>query len=534
MENSMIITAVLVILVLYCLYWLNSRYNNYWKKRGVLIISGSDKLEFFTNIITAKKGMADIFDGMYKKLKGEKFGGYFQFFTPAIMIRDTELINHVLIKDFTHFENRGPPQEKTIDIFGLAISNLCGDEWRAARHKLTPTFTSGKLKMMFEPIKKCSEEGVLFLKDKTGQEIDARDLMGKFMLKIIANVAFGLTIDTFNEKEAMHNEFIKLTSKFFKPSKLMVLKFGVISSFPKIRKIFKFHMISEDINNFFLKLTKDILKFREEMGTRKNDFIQLMINEKKKEQGLFHHEKNPISCDEYENEDKELLDQLKNIPTSSDKWSTSSEMFTEEFIAAQTFLFISGGSETTAATLSFVLYELAVNQDVQKKLKKEITNILSSHEFNYQSIKKMVYLEQVINETLRLHTIAPVLGRSCTKEYKIPGTNVILEKGTIVMIPAGSLQKDPQYFPDPLKFNPDRFEDMEAVPKGVFFPFGSGPRICIAMRLAMLEMKIILTTLLFNYTIILSEKTKLPLKIMKNSLFNHIDGGIWIKFEKDN
>ncbi|XP_075214496.1 putative cytochrome P450 6a14 isoform X2 [Lycorma delicatula] len=533
MVYMMIITAVLAISVLYFFYWLKDRNSNYWKKKGVPTISSSDQREIFSGIITGKKSIMEMFSAMYKKIEGEKFAGYFQFFTPTIMIRDIDLINHILIKDFTHFEDRGPPQDKTIDLFGLSVTNLSGDEWRAARHKLTPTFTTGKLKIMFESMKECSEEAVLFLKDKTGQDMETINLLRKIIVKIIASAAFGLSINTFNEKEAMYNDFIKATSKSFNPSRILLLKFTVLNALPIIRKIFKFKMISEDTNNFFINLTKDIIKFREETGTRRNDFIQLMIDEKKKEQELLHHEKNPISCDEYENEDKELLDQLKNTPASSSKWSNSSEMFTEEFIAAQTFLFISGGSDATATTLSFVLYELAVNQDVQKRVKKEITDILSSHEFDYEAVKKMVYLEQVINETLRLHTITPVLARYCTKEYSIPETDVILDKGTAVVIPAVSLHMDPQYFPEPNKFNPDRFENMEAVPKGVFFPFGSGPRICIGMRLATVEMKIILANFLLNYTIVLSEKTKLPLKITKHSIFNNVDGGIWIKFEKD-
>ncbi|XP_075212052.1 putative cytochrome P450 6a21 [Lycorma delicatula] len=534
MEISWLITAVLAIIIVFFMYWMKERNINYLKKQGIrTILDGDITLKFILDLFIFRTPMSDFFGDIYKNLKGEKFGGYFQFFTPTIIVKDPEIINQVLIKDFTHFEDRGPPQEKMLDLFSLSIGTLCGDEWRAARHKLTPTFTSGKLKMMFEPIKECCNEGVLFLKDKIGQDVDARSLMGKFIVKIIANVSFGISIDTFNEKEAMQNEFVKATSNFFKPSIGLLLKFMALNSCPKIRKIIKFKLVDDDINNFFQKITKDIIKVREESNTRRNDFLQIMLDEKKREQGLLKNDNKPTSCNEYEKEDQELLDQLKNTPTSSSNWSTS-EMFTEEFIAAQTFLFISGGSETTAATMSFVLFELAMNQDIQKQAKKEIKSILSSQEFNYQAVKKMVYLEQIIYETLRLHTVAPMLGRYCTKDYKMPGTNVIIEKGSMVMIPAGCLQKDPQYFPDPLKFNPDRFEDMEAIPKGVFFPFGSGPRICIAMRLAMLKMKIIVATLLLNYTITLSEKTKLPLKMMKNSVFNHVEGGMWIKFEKDN
>lgn len=83
---------------------------------------------------------------------------------------------------------------------------------------------------------------------------------------------------------------------------------------------------------------------------------------------------------------------------------------------------------------------------------------------------------------MRLHPLAAGLIRYCTKEYKIPETDIIIEKGTVLNIPVIGLHKDPQYFPDPEKFNPDRFQNMEEIPKGVFFPFGSGPRICIGNK----------------------------------------------------
>lgn len=72
------------------------------------------------------------------------------------------------------------------------------------------------------------------------------------------------------------------------------------------------------------------------------------------------------------------------------------EIFTEDFIASQTFIFISGGSETTATVLSFVLFELAMNPELQIKVQQEISDVLSSHDFNYDAVKKMKYLEQFI------------------------------------------------------------------------------------------------------------------------------------------
>lgn len=80
---------------------------------------------------------------------------------------------------------------------------------------------------------------------------------------------------------------------------------------------------------------------------------------------------------------------------------------------------------------------------------------------------------------MRLRPGGGFLSRVCTQDYKMPGSNLVIDKGSIVHIPVLGLHKDPQYFPDPEKFNPDRFKNMDEVPKGVFFPFGGGPRMCI-------------------------------------------------------
>jgi cytochrome P450 family 6 len=87
----------------------------------------------------------------------------------------------------------------------------------------------------------------------------------------------------------------------------------------------------------------------------------------------------------------------------------------------------------------------------------------------------------VLKETLRKYPPLPTLNRECSREYRIPGTNVTVEKGIHVVIPVEAIHNDPQYFPEPDRFDPERFSD-EAKSKRhhyVYLPFGEGPRICI-------------------------------------------------------
>jgi cytochrome P450 len=84
-------------------------------------------------------------------------------------------------------------------------------------------------------------------------------------------------------------------------------------------------------------------------------------------------------------------------------------------------------------------------------------------------------------ETLRKYPPLPVLNRECTKTYKIPDTDIVLEKGTLTAIPVLALHHDPKYYPDPQKFDPERFSEEEKAKRHhyVYLPFGEGPRICI-------------------------------------------------------
>lgn len=113
----------------------------------------------------------------------------------------------------------------------------------------------------------------------------------------------------------------------------------------------------------------------------------------------------------------------------------------------------------------------------------------------------------IFSETLRLYPAVPILTRVCSHEYQIPGTDNILEKGTSVLLPLFGAQRDPNYYPDPDKFIPDRFSDENKNNmNGVYYPFGEGPRICIGLRMGKMQTKLGLATMMHKYKYELSDK----------------------------
>lgn len=159
--------------------------------------------------------------------------------------------------------------------------------------------------------------------------------------------------------------------------------------------------------------------------------------------------------------------------------------------------------------MQFTLYELALNQNIQTKVREEIKRVIAKHngELTYEGMMEMEYLGRVIEgnnyyfiikifestsnnrllifilETLRKYPPGFILSRVCTKDYKVPDSDLVINKGTPIIIPAYGLHMDGRYWPDPDKFDPDRFtEDQKSTRHNyTYLPFGEGPRVCIGM-----------------------------------------------------
>ncbi|KAG5878164.1 hypothetical protein JTB14_028536 [Gonioctena quinquepunctata] len=235
----------------------------------------------------------------------------------------------------------------------------------------------------------------------------------------------------------------------------------------------------------------------------------------------------------------QLLLQLKNMGEVTDDGNIvqkgvekSGERLTLNEVAAQCFVFFIAGFETSATTMTFALLELALNLNIQENLRREINTVLKKHEgeVTYDAVMEMSYLDKVIHETLRKHSPASFLMRACKKPYRVPGTNVILKAGTTVQIPVMAIHRDPEHYPDPEKFDPERFNEENKGKRHpmAFLPFGEGPRICIGARFGILQSKVGLISILKGFKVTLNEKTKLPIKYSIKSPISSVDGDVWI------
>jgi cytochrome P450 len=153
------------------------------------------------------------------------------------------------------------------------------------------------------------------------------------------------------------------------------------------------------------------------------------------------------------------------------------------------------GHETTALALSWTLFELSVNPQVEHRLHEELTRVLAGRAPTFEDLPKLEYTARVVNESLRLHPPAWAVGREATAPFDLAGHT--FDRGTWVWMTTWTIQRDPRWFDDPLAFRPERWEDgfAKKIPKFAYMPFGGGPRVCIGNQFALMEATLLLATI---------------------------------------
>ncbi|XP_029055795.1 probable cytochrome P450 6a14 [Osmia bicornis bicornis] len=480
--------AGLLAAILFLLYYYSTSLLQYWEKRGA---KGPKPIPFlgnFKDMFLGKSSFNDCIIKAYYEFKDEPLIGVFSGHIPILIVRDPDLMKDVLIKDFSKFADRMTKPNEEIEPFSLHLFRLDGKRWKPLRTRFSPVFSSGKLKEMFYLILECGNHFEKYLDTMVSKEgnkgaiIDCRDISAKFTTDVIGSCAFGIEM---NALAAEDSEFREMGKRVFQTSWKTVLR-DRLREYPFLFKIFARFILDYEIVDFFTRITKESIDYRIKHNVHRHDFIDVLVD-------------------------------LKQNPGKIEL-----EDFNDLFLTAQAFVFFAAGFETSSVTITNALYELALNPSIQEKVRTEIQNVLKRNngEITYDSIKEMKYLDAVFQETLRKYPVVLWLSRKATTNYTFSGTKVNIEKGQLVILPVFAIQRDPDIFPDPEVFDPNRFTDESAKTRHpmLFLPFGDGPRNCIGARFAKIQSKIAMIKFLSNFKVDVCEQTVKTYEIEKKSL----------------
>ncbi|XP_078614493.1 cytochrome P450 3A24-like [Branchiostoma floridae x Branchiostoma japonicum] len=467
-------------------------------------IPGPKPVPLFGNYLSYGQGIPKFDKECYQKFN--KVYGIFEGRQPILMVGDLELVKDITVKEANTFTNRRILEGQG-EFFDGGLLNIKDADWKRVRSAISPTFSSGKLKQMALVVEKCGDNFVANLENnaKQGVAFDLKDLSGAFTMDVISGTAFGVDVDSLHNP---NHPFVANARKLFDFNLFNPILI-VLFLFPQLAKIFSamglnMSVFSTKALEFFGAAVDNVLDMRgsnEEEAAKRVDFLQLMLKAHNEE-----------------------LD--KEVPKDVVKHGVS-----KKEIKSNAVLFWIAGYETTANTISLTAYNLAVNQEAQDKVIDEVDSIIEKRgKLDYEAVNEMPFLEMCVNETLRIFPAAQRFDRICKEDTEVKGLHI--PAGTIINIPAYAIHHDPEIWPEPEKFKPERFskEEKESRDPYAYLPFGSGPRNCVGMRLALMELKFALAKALQKVRFVTCDKTVIPIGI-KNTLGNQIEGGMWLKVE---
>ncbi|KAK3089309.1 hypothetical protein FSP39_002574 [Pinctada imbricata] len=455
------------------------------------------------------------FDLDCRRKFGKVFGTYIGHI-PQIHIADPELVKELAVKKFSTFPNRftriEPPDEQKGNII------FAKDEhWKFIRNTLTATFSSGKMRQTSPAVSECCAKLLQNIDEqsKHGKDVvEIKHIFGCYTMDVICSTAFGIDV---NSQKDPDNEFVKQAKKAFSggfASNLAVLMitFPFLSVFRNVLpKLYSSTSAFFETFYFFKNVALSIIDDRSSGKEKRTDFMQIMLNS--------HNEA-------VDKEDKaNMVDYKEGSNVMKKKGLTVNE------VTANSFIFFLAGYDTTANTLSFLAYNLATNPECQEKCIEEVDRVLGQDKPDYDNMLRMQYLDNCMNETLRMYDPAPSTNRNVEDDCEVAGYKV--PKGAAVNICIYAIHHDPDYWPEPYKFNPNRFSPEEKAKRHpyAFLPFGHGPRNCIGMRLAYLEAKAAIATILQKYRFVKCDETEVPIELDKKSGLIRAKNGIKLKVE---
>ncbi|XP_043277718.1 uncharacterized protein [Venturia canescens] len=364
---------------------------------------------------------------------------------------------------------------------GSGLFTAPADIWRIHRKLIAPTFNAKILESFVEVFAKQSEIMTkLMSKELGGGDFDVFEYVSLCTLDIVCETAMGVTAQAQVEKDSRYVHSAKRAFEI-----IWQRAFNILLHSDFIFNLTKLCRDQRECIKYLHGMTTDVIRRKK----RASNGIECRVENENLGQGSTTR--------------KAFLDLLMELSNDGTK-------FTEQELEDEVNTMMIAGNDTTATVNTFVLLMLASHPEVQEKAYEELCDIYgdeisTDRPIRNEDLSRMLYLERVIKETLRLFPVGPILVRQVREDLELGGGT--LPKGTSVVIGLLKLHRWQKIWPDPLNFDPDRFLPEQAAKRHPysFAPFSAGPRNCLGLKYAMIAMKVLLATVLRRYVLIKDE-----------------------------
>jgi len=367
---------------------------------------------------------------------------------PICQLTHPDHIEHVLVKNAANF-HKSRDYGALKFFLGNGLLTNEGASWQAQRQLVQPAFRHENIAAYAEIM---ADSAVTHLSRwQDGEKRDLHHEMGELALDIVAKALFGAKVG--HVAETIGVEVGAVMERFFSQA---ALHFLLPDKFP-IPKTLRLMRSKKRLDEIVLSIIHE----RRESRTPANDLLQRLLDARD-ERGA----------------------------------RMSNEQLREEVMT----LFIAG-HETTANALTWTWYLLSQNPDIEKKLATELDAVLAGRAPALSDLPRLPYTEMVLKESMRLYPPAWGVGRRALEDFEVGGYRI--PAGTNVFIMQWVTHRDARFFPEPERFDPERWRDDPVrkgrIPRFAYFPFGGGPRVCIGAGFAMMEATLLLATIAQRY-----------------------------------
>ncbi len=378
------------------------------------------------------------------------YRGLFSFY----LVNHPALVKQVLQDTNKTFNKKSVIYDRFRNAFGNGLVVAEGDRWKRQRKLMQPMFGPTAVKRFFDLMVMSTTEVIKRWEGSCRSQnvFNIAHDMNQLTLTIAGRAMFN---DSFDEAAAKISHWTHVINRYSAKPPLPIIRSIWFPSRTNAQ-------LKETLRQFYAFLQEMIDARR--LGIPQKDLLGVLLDAK--------HEESGISMSDHE-------------------------------IAEEILGMIVGGHETSSSALTWVWYELDRNPDVERRLHQELDAVIGDRSLTIDDLPKLVYTKMIVDETLRLHPPFWFENRNVACDVQLGGSTI--PKGSLVVFSRYSLHRHPSFWREPDRFIPCRFEpDHEENKRSLHacVPFGGGPRICIGINFAVMELLVVLATITRRYKVI--------------------------------